>query len=123
MSSIDDRNAARAARVFDEAIAPLRAAAARRAHGAENGQVREAHPADARPAGDSYFTPVAPFERLDFELATTGDPAHLEAILRALWQSRPELLPVAAALAGLSAELEAPETQALDVSPFVYVMF
>jgi hypothetical protein len=115
MSSIDERNDARAARFYDEVIVPL--GAALRQQGVVLADVEPAR------ASASYYTPVAPFAKADFESAIGAEGEALAAALVAVWAGRPFLHALARQLATLSADLEPPPTQTSDVSPFVYVMF
>ncbi len=115
MSSIDDRNEERAARFFDEVILPL-AAAVR-----QQGQVL-AYVAPRRSAA-SYYRPVAPLGKADFELRGVADGEALVEALVNVWSGRPFLHALARELAALSATFEPQPPQTSDVSPFVYVMF
>jgi hypothetical protein len=114
MSSIDDRNEARAMAFFDEVLMPL-------------GRVLREQSvvlADVAPArADSYYTPVAAFSNADFEASIGGEGDALANALIAVWSGRPFLHALARQLAELGATLEPPPAQTADVSPFVYVMF
>jgi hypothetical protein len=115
MSSIDERNEARAARFFDEAIVPL---------GRELRQqgVVFADVAPRRIAA-SYYTPVAPFSKDDFDATIGGEGEELANALIKVWAGRPFLHALARQLAELGATLEPPPAQTADISPFMYVMF
>ena len=115
MSSIDERNEARAAALFDEVLLPL---------GRELRQ-QGVVLADVAPrrAADSYYTPVAPFSNADFEATIGGEGDELANALIKVWAGRPFLHALARQLADLGGTLEPPPLQTADVSPFVYVMF
>jgi hypothetical protein len=115
MSSIDERNESRAGRFFDEVIAPL-------GDNLRQQGIMLADVAPTRPA-DSYYMPVAPLSKADFEgpIGVKGDEL-ANALIR-VWSGRPFLHALARQLAQLGAELEPPPPQASDVSPFIYVMF
>jgi hypothetical protein len=115
MSSIDARNEARAARFFDEVIVPLGRELQEQGH----------RLADVEPRRDapSYYTPVAPFAKADFEMPNCAEGGALVEALVKVWSGRPFLHALARQLAALGAELEPPPPQTADVSPFVYVMF
>ena len=114
MSSIDDRNEARAAAFFDDVLLPLGRAL----------QEQSALVTDVAPAGaESYYTPVAAFARADFEASIGGEGEALANALIKVWSGRPFLHALARQLAELGATFEPPPAQTADVSPFVYVMF
>ena len=114
MSSIDERNELRAKAFFDEVLVPL--ARDLRQHGVI--------PAEVAPAqSTSYYTPVAPFSRTDFEASIGGQGDELVNALITVWSGRPFLHALARQLSELSATLEPPPAQTADVSPFAYVMF
>ena len=115
MSSIDDRNEARAARFYDEVIRPFGRAV--------QGQGHVLADVTPRQSAASYYTPVAPFARADFEAGAGGEGDALVRALVKVWADRPFLHALAKPLAELSATLEPPPPQTDDVSPFVYVMF
>jgi hypothetical protein len=115
MSSIDDRNEARAARFFDEVIVPL-------SREVEQPAQVLADVAPRRSAA-SYYTPVAPFAKVDFEAGAGAQGDALVEALVKVWADRPFLHALARHLAELGATLEPPPPQTADVSPFVYVMF
>jgi hypothetical protein len=116
MSSIDARNDARAARFYDEVMAPL--GATLRQQG-----IALADVALARTDASTYYTPVASFSKNDFEAAIGAEGEALVAALVAVWAGRPFLHALARQLAALAADFEPPPPQEPDLSPFVYVMF
>ena len=115
MSSIDERNEARAARFFDEVLLPL----------GRDLRQQALVLADVAPkrAAASYYTPVAPFARDDFEGAVGAQGDELVNALVKVWAGRPFLHALARQLADLGAAFEPPPAQTADISPFVYVMF
>ena len=84
--------------------------------GPEDGE--PSHPPTPSAQGDSWYAepPTGPqlFRR---------ESADLERNLRHLWKDIPELEGLAAPLAKLATQLERPEEQASDLSPFVYVLY
>jgi hypothetical protein len=115
MSSIDERNEARAARFYDEVMQPL--GEALRGKGVVMADVAPIR------AAASYYTPVAPFSKARFEAAIGVEGDELASALVEVWSGRPFLHALARQLALLGRELEPPPAQAPDLSPFVYVMF
>jgi len=114
--SSTNRKAERAARdFFDEVLCPL-------GHKLRESGIVLADVGSSRTA-HSFYEPVLPFGKKDFELATGGDPENLGASLLRQWRDEPALHPLAGKLAELAKKIGSEVEQSGEVSPFVYVMF